>query len=204
MGKTPSKSQPADETLALALSGGGSRAIAFHLGCLRALHQTGLLEDVSVLSSVSGGSVLAALYCHHEGDFESFEKKVRAILARGFVRPAIRVIFTTLEGMKALLCFLPLALDRLTASVIRLALRLFAPQMMQKIPWLREPLLRRWASRTTILRHVFSQLFNAETLPKLRKDRPKLIMVACELRHKSAFYFAADGVGSWRLGKAVS
>jgi NTE family protein len=26
-------------------------------------------------------------------------------------------------------------------------------------------------------------------------------MVACELQHKSAFYFASDGVGSWRLGE---
>jgi predicted acylesterase/phospholipase RssA len=46
------------ESLAVALSGGGSRAMAFHLGCLRALHQAGLLERVTIISSVSGGSVL--------------------------------------------------------------------------------------------------------------------------------------------------
>jgi NTE family protein len=49
---------------------------------------------------------------------------------------------------------------------------------------------------------VFSELFNGEKLPKLRTDRPKLIMVACELQDKSAFYFASEAVGSWRLGKA--
>src|SRR3546814_1286445 len=36
--------------IGLALSGGGSRAIAFHLGCLRALHDRGVLPKVSVLS----------------------------------------------------------------------------------------------------------------------------------------------------------
>ncbi|MEJ0061498.1 MAG: patatin-like phospholipase family protein [Terricaulis sp.] len=49
--------------LGLALSGGGSRAIAFHLGCLRALNEIGILSRIDVISSVSGGSVLAGIYC---------------------------------------------------------------------------------------------------------------------------------------------
>lgn len=44
--------------IGLALSGGGSRAMAFHLGCLRALNQLGLLDRIDVLSTVSGGSVI--------------------------------------------------------------------------------------------------------------------------------------------------
>ena len=48
-------------TLGLALSGGGSRATAFHLGCLRALHDLGVLNQVKILSTVSGGSVIGAL-----------------------------------------------------------------------------------------------------------------------------------------------
>lgn len=62
--------------------------------------------------------------------------------------------------------------------------------------------MRRWASRATILRRVFSEMFGGDTLPNLRTDRPKLIIVACELQGKSAFYFAREGVGSWRLGQA--
>ncbi len=202
MANNTSESTPADETVAVALSGGGSRAMAFHLGCLQALHRAGILENVSVISSVSGGSVLAALYCHHGGDFNSFEKRVRGILARGFFWSALRIAFTTPEGIKALVCILPLALDRFTAFLVRLVLRVFAPKAIRKIPWLQEPPLRRWASRTTILRRVFSELFGADKLPKLRTDRPKLIMVACELQDKSAFYFASEAVGSWRLGEA--
>jgi NTE family protein len=41
-----------------ASSGGGSRAIAFHLGCLRALHDRGALERVQVQSGISGGAAL--------------------------------------------------------------------------------------------------------------------------------------------------
>jgi NTE family protein len=62
-----------DRLIGLALSGGGSRAIAFHLGCLRALNQLGLLDRVKVLSTVSGGSVIGAYYMAHQGDFPSFE-----------------------------------------------------------------------------------------------------------------------------------
>jgi NTE family protein len=65
--------ETAERKIGLALSGGGSRAIAFHLGCLRALNRIGLLERVSVLSTVSGGSVIGAYYLAHRGDFSSFE-----------------------------------------------------------------------------------------------------------------------------------
>ncbi len=48
--------------LGLALSGGGFRASFFHLGVLWHLAELGILRHVEVLSTVSGGSILAALY----------------------------------------------------------------------------------------------------------------------------------------------
>ena len=68
-----------ESTIGLALSGGGSRAIAFHLGCLRALHDLGILDRVKVLSTVSGGSVIGALYALSDEPFLEFEKKVQGI-----------------------------------------------------------------------------------------------------------------------------
>lgn len=47
--------------LALALSGGGVRAMAFHMGVLRFLAQLGELENVAEISTVSGGSLLIGL-----------------------------------------------------------------------------------------------------------------------------------------------
>ena len=51
--------------LGLALSGGGHRAAFFHIGVLAKLSELGLLRRVEVISSVSGGSIVAALYYLH-------------------------------------------------------------------------------------------------------------------------------------------
>jgi NTE family protein len=190
--------------IALALSGGGSRAMAFHLGCLRALHAAGILDRISTISSVSGGSVIAALYCQTPGDFDAFESRTRGILARGLVRPAAWAAISTLEGLKALVNVTAIALDRALASAARLVLRFLWLHRRVRAGWLRQSPIRRGASRTTILRRVFSRIFDHEPLTAFRRDRPKLIIVACELRTKSAFYFASDKVGSWQLGAAAS
>ena len=196
--------QLVEPKIALALSGGGSRAMAFHLGCLRALHETGLLSRVTVISSVSGGSVLAALYCSQPGDFSDFEQKVREVLARGFVGPALKTVLTTSEGLKAVAAVIPLAADRLAAFIVRLILKLALQSVGRNNRWLRELPLRRWASRTTILQRTFSKLFGGRKLPELRADRPRLIIVACELRAKAAFYFTAERLHCWRYGSANS
>ena len=60
--------------IGLALSGGGYRAAAYHIGALLALHKLGVLDKVDVISSVSGGSIIAASYALHDGNYESFEK----------------------------------------------------------------------------------------------------------------------------------
>jgi NTE family protein len=188
------------EKIALALSGGGSRAMAFHLGCLRALNQLGILQRIEIISAVSGGSVIASMYCTLDGDFEDFEAEARKVLAQGFAKPAIKKAFTSLEGLRTLACFMVL----LCASTVGYLRRLFRWGLsflgFRHSP--RKFTLRRFASRTTILRAVFSDLFRHKRLAELRDDRPKLIVVACELRSKSAFYFAKDVMGSWRLGKS--
>jgi NTE family protein len=49
-----------DEGIALCLSGGGYRAMVFHIGALWRLYETGLLAKLKRISSVSGGSITAA------------------------------------------------------------------------------------------------------------------------------------------------
>jgi NTE family protein len=46
--------------IALALSGGGFRATLFHLGALRRMNELGVLAALDSITSVSGGSVMAA------------------------------------------------------------------------------------------------------------------------------------------------
>ena len=53
--------------IGLALSGGGARATAFHFGVLARIAEDDLLESVSMISSVSGGSLAAGLIFQTNG-----------------------------------------------------------------------------------------------------------------------------------------
>ncbi|QQE37776.1 patatin-like phospholipase family protein [Enterobacter asburiae] len=48
-------------SISIALSGGGTRAMAFHAGLLKCLAENDFLEDVKNISTVSGGSLLIGL-----------------------------------------------------------------------------------------------------------------------------------------------
>jgi NTE family protein len=196
-----------DLKIGLALSGGGARAMAFHLGCLRALHQLGILKRVRVLSTVSGGSVIGALYAASDEPFEDFEARLRAVLAKGLMGATVRAAFFTPEGLKALLCFCTLGPINL-AFVLATWLAWFAslPLPARLRPRGRNENwhlpFRRYASRTTIFRRaVDHELFNGKTLADLSSQKPFLIINAAELRTGSAFYFSARESGSWRLGR---
>jgi NTE family protein len=56
----PREDQP-EEGIALCLSGGGYRAMLFHLGALWRLNETGYLPRLKRVSSVSGGSITAGV-----------------------------------------------------------------------------------------------------------------------------------------------
>ena len=80
----------------LALSGGGYRASLFHLGVTRRLHELGVLQRITRLSSVSGGSILAGFLAHRmlehgsaRLEFNDWEAEVSAPF-RQLVRKDIR------------------------------------------------------------------------------------------------------------------
>jgi predicted acylesterase/phospholipase RssA len=69
--------------LGLALSGGGFRATLYHLGVVRYLKDAGLLGSVSHITSVSGGSILAAhmvmnweRYTESDEDFDNVAEQM--------------------------------------------------------------------------------------------------------------------------------
>lgn len=72
---------PAEEGEALCLSGGGYRAMLFHLGTLWRLHEAGILARVKRVSSVSGGSITSAALAIAWRDIEF----ARSPLDSGFV-----------------------------------------------------------------------------------------------------------------------
>jgi NTE family protein len=74
--------------------------MAFHLGCLRALHDRGLLEKVNVLSTVSGGSVIGACYAYSSDDFITFDKKLVALLQKGIQRMILKEVIMSAQLVK--------------------------------------------------------------------------------------------------------
>ena len=191
--------------IGLALSGGGSRAIAFHLGCLRALNRLGLLDRVSVLSTVSGGSVIGACFHAHCGDFASFEAKIRVLLAEGLVARMRRKLFTWL-GLKVVGAFVVVGAVGIAVALIRWLLKaasLVTPRSLARQferSDIRSP-LHRFASRTSLLEAVLDDLlFKGAALNDL-PAAPHLVINATELRTGSAFRFGTIESGSWRWGK---
>jgi predicted acylesterase/phospholipase RssA len=71
--------------------------MAFHLGCLRALQDRGILPKVKVISTVSGGSVIGASYAYGQGDFAAFDKDMVELLTRGIQGSIIRDAFLSTE-----------------------------------------------------------------------------------------------------------
>jgi predicted acylesterase/phospholipase RssA len=67
----------------LAFSGGGFRAAAFGLGALRALYDRNVLSDVVVVSGISGGSLLTAMWAYGPESFEEFDETITDMLRRG-------------------------------------------------------------------------------------------------------------------------
>jgi len=76
--------------IGLALSGGGSRAATFHLGCLRALHDHDVLDRVHVVSGISGGALLAAAWAYGPARFDDFDEMTTRLLHRGLQGDLIR------------------------------------------------------------------------------------------------------------------
>lgn len=195
------------ERIGLALSGGGSRAIAFHLGCLRALKKAGALDRVEVISTVSGGSVIGALYALHHDDFSRFEAETENFLKQGLIWPTLKHSLTSLSGVKALVTGVMLRViawiltltNLLVSSVAKILpssefVKIRALHLASPIP--------RWASRTTLIREVLhSHVFERSRLSGLKSLPFNIIFNSADLRTGAAFYFSPKQSGIWRYGE---
>jgi NTE family protein len=86
--------RPERRGVALCLSGGGFRAVLFHLGALRRLDELGLLPRLDTIASVSGGSLVAAVLATRvawplAGRIEDWEREIAEPL-RAFTRRNLR------------------------------------------------------------------------------------------------------------------
>jgi NTE family protein len=84
----------------LALSGGGYRASAFHLGTLNKLYAMGVLEKIDVMSTISGGSITGAAWCLSKDDYPAFHAKMMEQLR---TKSVVKYILTSWRFFIALL-----------------------------------------------------------------------------------------------------
>ena len=77
---------PTDDVLttALALAGGGFRATLFHLGALRRLNELGWLRKIDIVTSVSGGSIMAGILARNWRELV-WQSSARGPVASNFV-----------------------------------------------------------------------------------------------------------------------
>ena len=106
-----------DQMIGLALSGGGYRAAAYHIGTMRALYKLGILDDIDVISSVSGGSIIAASYALHDGAFDSFEQSFSEKIQKGVSHLAV-INFILVIGLIGLAFWCGGCLGLLASSVV--------------------------------------------------------------------------------------
>lgn len=193
--------------IGLALSGGGSRAIAFHLGCLKALHDRGILNKISMLSGVSGGSVIAALYAYSDDPFETFVSRVETVLSKGMIWGMIRETFFSLELPKIIIATVLTGILAALARTIQFismllgfvkirikCLNLISIYILDCIP--------RFASITTAFeRHLIRKYFNEVRMNEVKRGNFSVVINAAELRTETAFRYGSVESGCWRFGR---
>jgi predicted acylesterase/phospholipase RssA len=188
---------PADGEVGIALSGGGSRAIAFHLGCLRALHDRGILQRTRVISSVSGGSLISAMWAYGDEDFDTFEQRVTALLAAGLQRRLARGMLLSRRTPQLASSR---ALTATTAAVSRFAAIPARARRHQSVP--RPPPRQQRVSRTDVLADVLERdVVGRRRIDAPRRDGLDVVINACELSTGSAFRFGSRESGCWRTGR---
>lgn len=171
--------------IGLALSGGGSRAIAFHLGCLRALNDLDLLTRLGVLSAISGGAVIGAYYAYTpEKSFSEFEDGVQRFLATGFETAILRQLRRPSNLIYSLRNIGAATWDAATERIAG-----------------RHAAFRGYPSRTDIFRRVLDrELFAGVKMSSPRRNGLSIVIGACELRTGTAFRFGDTKTTCWKLG----
>lgn len=92
----PTEDSEPEEGTALCLSGGGYRAMLFHVGVLWRLNEAGLLRGLQRISSVSGGSITAGVLGRNWADL-GFEEEVAVRFRQALVDPVRRLARTDVD-----------------------------------------------------------------------------------------------------------
>lgn len=185
--------------IGLSLSGGGFRAVAFHLGVLRGLHDRGVLEHVDVMSSVSGGSIITAMWAYSDDSFDEFDARVVDLLERGLTWRILCAAGLSRRVPQAAVSSALAAAGSIWAVASGLARR--GLRLGRRGSG--EPPFRRAVTLTRALEDVFSaRLFGSTTVAEPKRPLATVINAA-ELRSGNAFRFGSVETGSSRFGRLL-
>lgn len=184
--------------------------MAFHLGCLRALQDRGILEKVKVVSTVSGGSVIGAAWAYGESTFEAFEAQVMSVLRRGLQWEIAREVFCSWQGIRIVATLLMTGVVSFIIAVAQFVLSrarrwLGAPTARLEVALAAfSELLPIWGSLTTAFEAALARaLFGKRRMDETARPGLTTIINACDLRTGTAFRFGSDQSGGWRYGTIV-
>jgi NTE family protein len=88
----------ADGGTALCLSGGGYRAMVFHLGALQYLNEIGWLSKIDRISSVSGGSITAGTLGFHWKNLKFDARGIATNFVEEVLTPVRKMAGTTIDA----------------------------------------------------------------------------------------------------------
>ncbi len=121
------------EGIALCLSGGGYRAMLFHLGALQRLNEFGYLPKVRQVSSVSGGSITAGVLGLHWDALDFAADGVAANFDAEVVSPIRRLAGVSID-IRAVLMGLLLPGGAAARLVAAYSQHLFGDATLQRLP----------------------------------------------------------------------
>ena len=183
-----------EKRIGLALSGGGYRAAAFHLGTLRKLNELGLLKNVDVFSCISGGAIIGAYYClNSDKPFKELEKSLIACLKKSVISRLI-IILVALSTLIIGLIFIPfiLGFKIITYILLFILVILFFNFQFVILPV------------STFVEHIYSNIFFKNQSFKDLKNKPVLLINATNLETGRLWTFSQEKMGdsSYKYRKA--
>lgn len=181
-------------SIGLCLSGGGFRAVAFHLGCLRALNKHDLLGKVKIISTVSGGSIIGAMYAYSDSSFGEFEDSIIKLLKSGM---QLNILKDWLCKGKFILNIINLMLVIILWGLYKIIT--FIGKDSIKLKRLFQ--LQRPFSATQSLISVLKMYFGNKMLSSKTRNSVEIVINACELGTQTAFRFGNKYVSNWKFGK---
>lgn len=163
--------------------------MAFHLGCLRALDDLGVLSRIKVMSTISGGSVIGAYYAYTpQKSFAEFEIEIRQLLRVGLQNSILLEFLKPWNALRS-------AANSM-ASLIEIPL-------MSAIG--RQSSIKQYPTRSDCFERVLRRgYFSSLKMKSPRRNSMEVVVGACELRTGTAFRFSSLVSGSWRHGELAT